>query len=581
MRSPSSRTLSWIVLLTFFCLSLSSMAQKRTSAPKQVTSKDSTFQDVTAKAWIDFHLTCGSAQKLYIMDAMCGGIGFIDYDNDGWPDIFLLNGSTLQQLNSRTSPASKLYHNNHDGTFTDVTAKLGITERGWGMGVAVGDFDNDGFDDLYLTYLDHAVLLHNDGGKHFTDVTAKAGVGNRGNWGTSAAFADYDRDGFLDLYVANYVDIDLEHLPSFGSTVFCRYRGIPVSCGPRGLKGSRDRLFHNNGDGTFTDVTDKQQIDPGSFYGLGVIWLDYNRDGCPDVYVSDDSSPSLLYRGDCKGNFTEVGLEAGVAYSADGQEQAGMGVDSADFDHDGRPDIAKINFSDDTNNLYRNNGNGEFIDVNGPSGFGPISTTYLGFGVKFLDFDNDGWPDIFVANGHVNPQVDGKKFGVSYRERNFLFRNLGDSTFSEVGSKAGAWMRIPRVGRGAATADFNNDGRVDLLVSNLDGAPVLAKNISRETNHFVTLKLIGSKSNRDAIGAIVVVRAGGVTQVQEVRANSSYLSASDLRLHFGLGKSAQIDSIAIDWPSGSKQRFTHLPVDQELRLTEGREAEPQKYPKAE
>jgi hypothetical protein len=259
-----------------------------------------------------------------------------------------------------------------------------------------------------------------------------------------------------------------------------------------------------------------------------------------------------------------------------------MGVDSADFDHDGRPDIAKINFSDDTNNLYRNNGNGEFTDVNGPSGFGPISTTYLGFGVKFLDFDNDGWPDIFVANGHVNPQVDGKKFGVSYRERNFLFRNLGNSTFSEVGLKAGAWMRVARVGRGAATADFNNDGRVDLLVSNLDGAPVLAKNVTRVKNHFVSLKLIGSKSNRDAIGAIVVVSAGGVTQMQEVRANSSYLSASDLRLHFGLGSSTQIDSIMIDWPSGVKQKFTNLPVDQELRLREGREtAEPHKYPKAE
>src|SRR6266568_7858392 len=318
------------------------------------------FNDVTRAAGIDFHLTCGSLEKRYIMETMCGGVAVFDYDNDGWMDIYFVNGSTLEDLHAGKCHPGKLYRNNHDGTFTDVSAKSGLNHCGWGFGVAVGDYDNDGWEDLYVTYLDGGVLYHNNRDGTFTDVTAKAGVGNAGHWGTSAAFGDYDGDGHLDLYVANYVDLDLDHLPEFGQGPFCQYRGIPVSCGPRGLKGGRDRLYRNNGDGTFTDVTERLNIDPNAYYGLGVLWLDYDQDGCLDLYVANDSSPSLLYHNNCHGGFDEVGAQAGVAYSADGREQAGMGVDTADYDNDGWPDIVKTNLSDDGNNLYHNDHSGGF-----------------------------------------------------------------------------------------------------------------------------------------------------------------------------------------------------------------------------
>ena len=526
------------------------------------------FEDITQRAGIQFHLACGSREKLYIMDAMCGGIAFIDYNADGWPDIFLVNGATRDTLASASAPGSKLYRNNRDGTFTDVTASAGLTGRGWGMGVAAGDYDNDGFDDLYVTYLDHAVLYHNDGGEKFSDVTARAGVGNGGRWGTSAAFADYDNDGHLDLYVTNYVDLDLKNLPAFGSSRFCQYRGIAVSCGPRGLPGSRDRLYHNRGDGTFEDVAEKLNIDPQGNYGLGVVWLDYNNDGCMDLYVADDSTPSMLYGNDCKGGFTEVGLSAGVAYSADGLEQAGMGVDAADYDHDGFLDVIKANFSDDSNNLYHNDGAGQFTDLAGASGFGAPSIPRLGFGAKFLDGDNDGWSDIFIANGHVNPQVDAHSFGVTYAEKNFLFRNLGNGKFEEIGQSAGPALRIPRVGRGAAAADIDNDGRLDLLVSNLDAAPLLLHNITRNGNHWVAIKTVGTRSNRDGIGARVEIEAGGMRQADEVRANSSYLSASDLRVHFGLGTASRIDRITVRWPSGQVDTLRDQAVDRVLVVKE-------------
>jgi hypothetical protein len=527
------------------------------------------FVDVTHAAGIDFHLTCGSREKRYIMDSMCGGIAVFDYDNDGWMDIFLVNGSTLEDLQNKKCNPSKLYHNNHDGTFTDVTAKSGLTHCGWGFGVAVGDYDNDGWEDLYITYLDGAVLYHNNGDGTFTDVTAKAGVGNAGRWGTSAAFGDYDNDGFLDLYVANYVDLDLKHLPEFGQGPFCQYRGIPVSCGPRGLKGGRDRLYHNNGDGTFTDVTEKLNIDTDSYYGLGVLWLDYDLDGCEDLYVANDSSPSLLYRGDCKGGFTEVGVQAGVAYSADGREQAGMGIDSADYDHDGWPDLAKANFSDDTNNLYHNDHDGEFTDLAGPANFGQVSLPFLGFGLKFLDFDNDGWKDVFVADGHVNPQVDGHAFGVTYAERPLLFRNLKNGKFEEIGKRAGVALARRYVARGAATADFFNDGGEDLLVSVLDASPLLLRNETTKRSHWLRIKTVGTHSNRDGFGARVEVRTGGLRQSEEVRANSSFESASDPRLHFGLGAAAQVDSIVIHWPSGKVDTLGPENADQELVIQEG------------
>jgi hypothetical protein len=526
------------------------------------------FTDATRAAGIDSHLTCGGPEKLYIMESMCGGVAFLDYDNDGWQDILLVNGSTLEDLKTGKSPRSKLFHNNHDGTFTDVTEKAGLLHRGWCFGAAVGDYDNDGWEDLYITCLTGSVLYKNNGDGTFRDVTAQAGVGNPGRWGTSAAFGDYDRDGYLDLYVANYVDLDLNNLPKFGSTPFCQYRGIPVSCGPRGLPGSRDRLYHNNGDGTFTDVTEKMGIDPKAYYGLGVIWADYDGDGWPDIYVANDSSPSLLYHNNEGKSFTEVGLEAGVALSSDGREQAGMGVDFGDYDNDGWPDLVKTNFSDDTNNLYHNYGDGTFDDRAGPAGVGAISVPFLGFGVRFFDYDNDGWKDILIANGHVNPQVDAHAFGVSYAERALLFHNLRNGRFEEVGLRAGPALKQPRVSRGLAVADFDNDGALGVLISNLDGSPTLLRNTGKGRGHWIRLKLIGTRSNRDAFGARVEVVAGALRQVDEVRANSSYLSASDPRLHFGLGPATRVDRIVVHWPSGSVEKIESQLADQELIIQE-------------
>ncbi|PYY12342.1 MAG: hypothetical protein DMG69_01505 [Acidobacteria bacterium] len=526
--------------------------------------------DVARSSGIDFHLTCGGAEKRYIMESICGGIGVFDYDNDGWLDILLVNGSTLQDLRAGKCHPSKLYRNNQDGTFTDVSVKAGLKHCGWGFGVAVGDYDNDGWEDIYITYLDSGVLYHNNHDGTFTDVTIKAGVGNGQRWGTSAAFGDYDNDGYLDLYVANYVELDLHHLPEFGSGPFCQYRGIPVSCGPRGLKGSRDRLYHNTGDGTFTDVSEKLNIDPDGYYGLGVLWLDYDKDGCLDLYVANDSSPSLLYHNNCTGGFTEVGVAAGVAYSMDGREQAGMGVDSADYDHDGWPDVIKTNFSDDANNLYHNDRNGEFTDMGGPAGLGPVSIPFLGFGVKFFDYDNDGWKDVFVANGHVSPQVDRHSFGVTYAERPLLFHNVGGGKFEEIGLRSGPDFAEPRVARGAAVGDFLNSGKQDVLVSVLDGPPILLRSKSLNSGHWLRLRAIGTRSNRDGFGARVEVKAGNLVQTEEVRANSSFESASDPRLHFGLGSAARVDSLVIKWPSGKVDTIGSQDADQELVVEEGK-----------
>jgi hypothetical protein len=553
------------------------LPQKPRTATRSVVSRDKQktsfselqFVDVARASGIDFHLTCGSPQKRYIMESMCGGIAVFDYDHDGWMDILLINGSTLEDMRAGKCHLSKLFRNQQDGTFVDVSGKSGLTRCGWGFGVAVGDYDNDGWQDVYITYLDGGALYRNNGNGTFTDVTAKSGVGNSGRWGTSTAFGDYDNDGYLDLYVANYVDLDLDHLPEFGSGPFCQYRGIPVSCGPRGLKGSRDRLYHNNGDGTFTDVTDKLEIDPDGYYGLGVLWLDYDRDGCLDLYVADDSSPSLLYHNDCKGGFKEVGIAAGVAYSADGREQAGMGVDSADYDRDGWPDIIKTNFSDDTNNLYHNDHNGEFTDLAGAAGFGPVSVPFLGFGAKFFDYNNDGWPDVFVANGHVNPQVDGHSFGVTYGERPLLFNNPGNGKFAEVGLRAGSAMAKRQVARGAATGDFLNNGSQDLLVSVLDGSPLLLRQKSALKGNWLRVRTIGTRSNRDGLGARVEVRAGNLVEIEEVRANSSFESASDPRLHFGLGSASRVDSIVVKWPSGKVDTLGSESANQELVVKEG------------
>src|SRR5215471_15358673 len=566
-----------IAVLAGLTTAAQSRPQKKTAASTQTkpATKSSEgekplFVDVTRAAGIDFHLNCGSKEKLYIVETQCGGAAAFDYDNDGWLDILLIDGSSVEDYRAGKCHPPKLYHNNHDGTFTDVSEKSGLNFCGWGYGVAIGDYDNDGWEDVYITGYHGSALYHNNHDGTFTDVTAKAGVANASEWGTSAAFGDYDNDGNLDLFVADYVEVDINNLPPFGVGPYCQYRGIPVNCGPRGLKGSRDRLFHNNGDGTFTDVTEKLGIDPDRYYGLGVLWLDYDKDGCLDLYVADDSSPSLLYHNNCKGGFEEVGAEAGVAYSADGREQAGMGIDSEDYDRDGWPDIIKGNFSDDTNNLYHNDHNGEFTDLAGPAGFGPISIPFLAFGMKFADFDNDGWPDIVAANGHVNPQVDKYSFGVTYAQRPLLFHNLRNGKFEEIATRAGAALSRRYVARGAAAADFMNNGRQDLLMTELDGSPVLLDNQSTKNGHWLRIRAIGSKSNRDGFGAQVEIKAAESAQRSEVRANSSFESASDPRLHFGLGSATRVDSISVRWPSGKVETLGPEGADQELTLREGR-----------
>ncbi len=544
-------------------------AQRPGAKTSAINSNSALFVDVTRAAGIDFHLTCGSLEKLYIVETMCGGAAAFDYDNDGWMDILLVDGSTLEDYRAGKCHPPRLYHNNHDGTFTDVSAKSGLNFCGWGYGIAIGDFDNDGWEDVYITGFHGSALYHNNHDGTFTDVTAKAGVANADRWGTSAAFGDYDNDGNLDLYVANYVDVDINNLPKFGSTQFCQYRGIPVNCGPRGLKGARDRLYHNNGDGTFTDVTEKLGIDTESYYGLGVLWLDYDKDGCLDLYVANDSSPSLLYHNNCKGGFTEVGVEAGVAYSSDGHEEAGMGIDAADYDRNGWPDIVKTNFSDDDNNLYHNDHNGEFTDVAGAAGIGAISNPYLGFGVKFLDYDNDGWPDIFVANGHVDPQVEGQSFGVGYAERPFLFHNLHNGKFEEVGEKSGGALAKKYVGRAALTADFWNRGRQDVLITNLDSSPVLLRNEVPSPGHWLRIKTIGNKSNRDGFGARIEISAEGSTRTTEVRAGSSFESSSDPRAYIGLGAATRVDAIVVRWPSGQVDKIGPVAADREVVVREG------------
>src|SRR5436190_13041633 len=531
------------------------------------------FVEVSGKAGIHFKLTSGGPEKRYIIEAKGGGgAAWIDYNNDGFPDLFLLNGSTFEHWKRGDSPPSRLYRNNGDGTFTDVTLGSGLDHTGWGMGVCVGDYDNDGHDDLYVTYYGGNVLYHNNGNGTFADVTGKAGVRGHG-WGMGCAFDDYDNDGRLGLYVANYLDVDINHLGEPGSAPNCTYRGIGTFCGPRGLPGGRDILFHNNGNGTFTDVTEKAGIDPDKYYGLGVVWGDYDKDGRPDVYVANDSTPSSLYHNNGNGTFTDVGVPAGVAYSGEGQEQAGMGTDFGDYDNDGWPDLVKGNFSDDTKNLYHNNGDGAFTDVTYVAGLGDAGWLFTTFGAKFLDYDNDGWKDIVLANGQVFPQIDRYQTGITYAERNLLFHNRGPGPggvkFDEVGLRSGPGFAIKKVSRGLATADYDNDGDVEILVTNMNDSPDLLRHARKNPRHSILVQTVGTRSNRDGIGAKVTVAAGGLTEYDEVRSGGSYLSSSDLRLHFGVGTATKIDKLEVLWPSGQKDAATNLPVDRVFVVKEG------------
>jgi len=554
-----------VVLATLGCPM--AVGQNQTSPPKNSIAY---FTDVAQKSGLTAPIVFGGRDtKKYIIETTGTGAAIFDYDNDGWPDIFIVNGTTLEGFPSGQAPTNHLYRNNRDGSFTDVTVKAGLNATGWGQGVCVGDYDNDGWEDLYVTYYGKNRLYHNQSGV-FTEVAEKAGVSGSGKaWGTGCAWVDYDRDGHLDLMIANYVDFDLATAPTPGERPSCVWKGVPVMCGPRGLGSAKNILYHSRGDGTFEDVTTKAHIDQtDGHYAFSVSTFDYNDDGWPDIYVACDSTPSILYRNNRDGTFTDVAVVAGAAFNEDGREQAGMGATIGDYNGDGRLDIFKTNFSDDTSTLYRNNGDGTFDDVTSAAGLG-LYTKYLGWGTMFLDFDNDGWPDLLLVNGHVYPEVDKNNLGSNYQEPRILYHNLGKGTFADISSSAGPGITMTASSRGLAVGDLWNDGRISAVITNLNALPSLLVNQVRSPNHWIAIRTVGTKSNRDGIGARISVKAGGRTLVDEVRSGSSYNSSSDMRVHFGLGSAMKVDSVQIRWPSGLQEHFDNLPVDSIQTLKEG------------
>jgi hypothetical protein len=526
------------------------------------------LQDVTDKIGIRFEHNY-SREARSILESMAGGVLLLDYDRDGWLDIYFTNAPTVEEALHGKKARSALYHNNHDGTFTDVTDRAGVGTPCFAMGGAVGDYDNDGWPDIYVTCYRGNVLYHNNGDGTFTDVTKKAGVAD-GRWSTGAAFGDYDGDGFLDLMVTNYVDIDLHHLPEFGSAMTCRFMGINVQCGPRGLKGSGDSLFHNNRNGTFSDVSRQAGVDdPSGYYGLGVLWSDFNNRGRPDIYVANDSSAGYLYRNEGNGKFTDVGMESGTALGEDGHEQAGMGVSVGDYLHTGRPSLVVTNFSMDNTPLYRNEGNWNFQEVSYSAGMGLASVPWVKWGIAFVDLDNDGWLDLVTVNGHVYPQADQLETGAKYRQPKLVQFNQGNGTFCDANDQTGPAILEPRVSRGLAVGDLFNDGNMDLVVEDLVGKPMVIRNHAVPGRHWVSFELAGTKSNRMAIGARLKLVAGGVTQTEEIHSGGSYLSQSDTRVHFGLGSATRIDSLEIRWPSGKVEMFSELQADKFYSILEG------------
>jgi enediyne biosynthesis protein E4 len=536
------------------------------------------FTDVTVAAGLSHarNVSGRPEDKQLLLEEMGCGVALFDYDNDGWLDIFLVNGSSFDPKVRDARPTSYLFRNNRDGTFTDVTEKAGLTRSGWGQACCVGDYDNDGFDDLFVTYWGRNVLYHNNGDGTFTDVSEKAGVAGAGDrWGAGCCFLDYDRDGHLDLFVANYVNFDPVRAPRPGSSASCRYNTIPVPCGPQGFAGGTNILYRNRGDGTFVDVSEESRIaqprgpsamvyvsanwEPTGSYGMGAASADFDNDGWPDIYVACDTAPSLLYRNNHDGTFRETAVPAGCAFDRDGAALGGMGVGVGDFDADGWLDIVRTNFSEQVPTLYRNYGAG-FEDASLRGGLG-INRKYVGFGVGFLDFDNDGWADILMANGHVYSQIEGKSLHVKYREPKLLYRNLGNGRFEDVSQKAGPAILAENLGRGCAFGDFDNDGDVDVIVNNLDGPPTLLRNDGGNGNHSILVKCLGTRSNRSAIGARVRVACGEHRQMNEVMSGSSYYSQNDLRLHFGLGRAATADAVEVVWPSGLKEAFRDLPAN--------------------
>ena len=523
--------------------------------------------DVLGKTGIKFVHT-SAPEKKYIVESMSGGVLLVDYDRDGWQDIYFTNAPTVEMALKGEKARSALYRNNGDGTFADVTAKAGVGSPGFAMGGAVGDVDNDGWPDVYVTCLGGNVLYRNNGDGTFTDITKTAGVSD-GRWSTGAAFGDYNGDGFLDLLVGNYVDFKLNDLPGFGSLPTCKFRGIDVQCGPRGLKGAGDSLFRNNGDGTFTDVTKPSGVeDAGGFYGMQVVWSDFANRGKLDAYIANDSTPNFFYRNDTT-KFTDTGLESGTAVSGDGSEQGSMGVAVGDYLHTGRFSIFVTNFVDEYNTLYRNDGDFNFSDVSFAAKVAQASRPYVGWGTGFFDLDNDTWLDLLVVNGHVYPQMDQISSGLGYRQRKLLHINQGDATFCDGSTLAGPALQEQRASRGAAFGDLDNDGHIDVVVGDLDRAPSILRNDGSSGNHWITLELAAVKGNPLAIGARVKLTTGTVVQTEEIRSGASYLSQNDLRVHFGLGKALKADSIEIRWNSGKTEILKDVPADKFYSILEG------------
>jgi hypothetical protein len=526
------------------------------------------FTDVAAGAGLTLLNIHGDEAKDYIVDTNGNGAAFFDHDNDGDLDALVVNGSTRDAIRSGGHAMAALYRNEGNGRFTDVTAAARLTARGWGMGVCVADFDNDGFEDVYLTALGPNVLYRNTGAGAFADVTARARVGDA-RWSTNCAFADYDRDGDVDLYVANYVAFDEKTVPPPGALPNCRYGKVPVFCGPRGLTGEPDALYRNEGNGTFTDVTARAGVTDPGHYGFGVLFSDLDDDGWPDIFVANDSVPNLWFRNRRDGTFSEQALVSGLAVSGDGREQAGMGADAGDYNGDGRLDVIVTNFTDDYNTLYENGGQGVFADVTHAAGLGVAALPYMGWGVGLVDMDNDGLLDLFVANGHVHPAADRSGLGSRFLQRKLLFRNRGDRRFEPVAAARGDGLLIEKSSRGAAFGDYDNDGDIDVLVVNLNDRPTLLRNETRGGG-WVTLQLRGGASNRDGIGAKIRVTAGGRTQVREVRSGGSYLSHNDMRAHFGVGATSRVAPVEIRWPSGLVQTIAELDAGRFYVVEEGR-----------
>jgi hypothetical protein len=535
------------------------------------------FQDIARNAGLTtWTHVMGKPDKQFIIETNGSGVGLLDYDNDGWLDIYLVNGSTYDAMSGKsTPPKAALFHNNHDGTFTNVAEKAGVTNDRWGTGVAIADFDNDGWPDIYVSNFGRNRLFHNNHDGTFTDVAEKAGV-TLGNWSSGATWGDYDGDGRLDLFVPGYLHYDLANPPAPGTKAVnfsqCQFRGINVMCGPRGLKGEADHLFHNNGDGTFTDVSEKAGVsDKNGYYGMSSVFIDVNNDGKPDLLVTNDSTPNYLYINKGDGTFDDDSYASGYALNEDGRETASMGLATGDYRNNGLIDIYNTVFSDDYNPLYRNDGDANFTDVSYQIGIAEPTIPFLGWGTAFFDYDNDGWKDIIVANGHIYPAVDHVSWGTSWAQRPLLFHNVNGTKFDLMPAVEGTALAQTYVGRGLAVGDLFNDGKLDVILNVLDGVPALLRNVSPDKNHWVELKLIGGpKSPRDAVGATVYLTANKIKQRGDVVSGGSYESTNDPRVHFGLGDATAIDAIEVHWPSGARERFSVSRVDQIVTLVEGK-----------